>query len=112
MQIVTEKSVSGRSLNYIWNPSAADLNISYSTSYAVPLKVCVTSGGTIVPLERNMVRYIDNFSTGQRGANIAELFISCGYAVIFVHRKGSILPFSTSVQSGNQLLSALKIEGW
>lgn len=23
--------------------------------------VCITSGGTIVPLETNMVRYIDNF---------------------------------------------------
>ena len=73
--------------------------------------VCVTSGGTIVPLEKNMVRYIDNFSTGQRGANMAELFISCGYAVVFVHRKGSIQPFSTSIASGSQLLSALHIEG-
>lgn len=25
---------------------------------------CVTSGGTKVPLERNMVRFIDNFSQG------------------------------------------------
>ena len=29
---------------------------------------CVTSGGTTVPLERNTVRFIDNFSTGNRGA--------------------------------------------
>jgi phosphopantothenate-cysteine ligase len=32
----------------------------------------VTSGGTIVPLERRMVRFVDNFSTGTRGAACAE----------------------------------------
>nr|CAB3446996.1 unnamed protein product [Digitaria exilis] len=30
--------------------------------------VCVTSGGTTVPLEQRCVRYIDNFSSGHRGA--------------------------------------------
>ena len=33
---------------------------------------CVTSGGTTVPLERNTVRFIDNFSTGNRGAAVCE----------------------------------------
>lgn len=32
----------------------------------------VTSGGTTVPLEKNTVRFIDNFSTGARGATSAE----------------------------------------
>ena len=32
----------------------------------------VTSGGTLVPLENNTVRFIDNFSTGTRGAVSAE----------------------------------------
>lgn len=32
----------------------------------------VTSGGTTVPLERNTVRFLDNFSTGARGAASAE----------------------------------------
>jgi phosphopantothenate---cysteine ligase (ATP) len=32
----------------------------------------VTSGGTAVPLERNTVRFIDNFSTGTRGAKCTE----------------------------------------
>lgn len=32
----------------------------------------VTSGGTTVPLERRTVRFIDNFSTGTRGACLAE----------------------------------------
>lgn len=34
--------------------------------------VCVTAGGTAVPLEANTVRTIDNFSTGRRGAISAE----------------------------------------
>lgn len=36
---------------------------------------CVTSGGTTVPLERNCVRFIDNFSRGARGALSAEQFL-------------------------------------
>lgn len=34
--------------------------------------VCITAGGTAVPLEANTVRSIDNFSTGRRGAISAE----------------------------------------
>lgn len=34
--------------------------------------VLVTSGGTAVPLERQTVRFLDNFSTGSRGALSAE----------------------------------------
>ena len=34
--------------------------------------VCVSSGGTTVPLEQNTVRFIDNFSSGERGAVSAE----------------------------------------
>ena len=37
--------------------------------------VCVTSGGTTVPLERRCVRFIDNFSGGTRGALSAERFL-------------------------------------
>jgi len=33
---------------------------------------CVTSGGTKVPLELNTVRFIDNFSYGERGAISTE----------------------------------------
>jgi len=53
----------------------------------------ITSGGTTVPLEKNTVRFIDNFSTGTRGSISAEEFIKNGYAVIFLHRKGSKKPF-------------------
>ncbi|GMP81701.1 hypothetical protein CsSME_00036327 [Camellia sinensis var. sinensis] len=34
--------------------------------------VCVASGGTTVPLEKRCVRYIDNFSSGHRGAASTE----------------------------------------
>ncbi|RPA97152.1 DFP-domain-containing protein [Choiromyces venosus 120613-1] len=56
--------------------------------------VLLTSGGTTVPLENQTVRFIDNFSAGTRGATSAEYFISQGYAVIFLHRQFSLLPFS------------------
>lgn len=54
----------------------------------------VTSGGTTVPLENQTVRFIDNFSAGTRGATSAEYFLEEGYAVIFLHRQFSLLPYS------------------
>ncbi|KAI5961645.1 CAB2 [Candida pseudojiufengensis] len=54
----------------------------------------VTSGGTTVPLENNTVRFIDNFSAGTRGATSAEYFLENNYAVIFLHREFSLLPYS------------------
>ena len=96
--------------------------------------VCVTSGGTTVPLERRCVRFIDNFSGGTRGALSVEQFlqvslcmlksgvrcfdcdyvfeclrcvcVQAGYAVIFVYRKGSIQPFTKGLPSA-QLLDIL-----
>ena len=56
--------------------------------------VLVTSGGTTVPLENQTVRFIDNFSAGTRGATSAEYFLQEGYAVIFLHRQYSLLPYS------------------
>ncbi|EFW18394.1 hypothetical protein D8B26_005186 [Coccidioides posadasii str. Silveira] len=56
--------------------------------------VLVTSGGTTVPLEAQTVRFIDNFSAGTRGATSAEYFLQEGYAVIFLHRQFSLLPYS------------------
>lgn len=62
----------------------------------------VTSGGTTVPLELSTVRFIDNFSTGTRGALCAEHLLTIGsevssdcprYAVIFLSRAGSTQPF-------------------
>ena len=50
----------------IWQPPAGDL--------LRPI-VCVTSGGTTVPLERRCIRFIDNFSGGTRGALSTECFL-------------------------------------
>ena len=41
-----------------------------------------------------MVRFVDNFSAGTRGATSAEYFLENGYAVIFLHREHSLLPYS------------------
>ncbi|BHF61796.1 hypothetical protein SprV_0100477300 [Sparganum proliferum] len=62
--------------------------------------VLVTSGGTTAPLELNTVRFIDNFSTGQRGAVSAEYFLKAGYAVIFLHRRYSFVPFMHRISRG------------
>lgn len=48
--------------------------------------VLVTSGGTTVPLERLTVRFVDNFSSGTRGAASTEYFLESGYKVIMLYR--------------------------
>jgi phosphopantothenate---cysteine ligase (ATP) len=57
----------------------------------------ITSAGTSIPLEKNTVRSIENFSTGKRGAISAEYFLKMGFAVIFLHRKNSLQPFKVRV---------------
>ncbi|XVE98214.1 hypothetical protein REPUB_Repub03eG0086400 [Reevesia pubescens] len=59
--------------------------------------MCVTSGGTTVPLEQWCVRYIDNFSSGNRKAASTEYFIKVGYAVIFLYRRGTCQPHCRSL---------------
>jgi phosphopantothenate---cysteine ligase (ATP) len=56
--------------------------------------VLVTFGDTTLPRENQIGRYIDNFSAGTRGATSAEYFLENGYAVIFLHRQFSLLPYS------------------
>ena len=67
-----------------------------TTQHAPQLRkiVVVTSGGTTVPLEQRAVRYLDNFSTGVRGAASVEQFLRLGYAVIHIMREGSCPPFA------------------
>lgn len=75
--------------------SLAQSFITHHTSSSTPRRVVlVTSGGTTVPLENQTVRFIDNFSAGTRGATSAEYFLRAGYAVIFLHRQFSLLPYS------------------
>ncbi|CAG5979923.1 unnamed protein product [Menidia menidia] len=65
--------------------------------------VLITSGGTKVPLESRTVRFLDNFSSGRRGASSAEYFIDSGYAVIFLHRHRSLYPYTRMFLSVNML---------
>ncbi|CAK5271148.1 unnamed protein product [Mycena citricolor] len=70
------------------------------------------SGGTTVPLELNVVRFLDNFSAGTRGATSAEYFLKAGYAVIFMHRQFSLQPFSRHYShSTNPFLDFISLEG-
>ncbi|EIM88836.1 DFP-domain-containing protein [Stereum hirsutum FP-91666 SS1] len=72
--------------------------------------VLVTSGGTTVPLELNVVRFLDNFSAGTRGATSAEYFLKAGYAVVFMHRQFSLQPFSRHYShSTNPFLDFLEV---
>lgn len=50
-----------------------------------------------MPLELNTVRFIDNFSTGTRGALCTQEFLQAGYSVVFLHRKGSNFPYATDI---------------
>ncbi|KAH7647372.1 hypothetical protein FG379_003039 [Cryptosporidium bovis] len=68
--------------------------------------VIITSGGTSVPLEKNAVRFIENFSTGKRGAYSAEYFLKHGFSVVFFHRKGSNLPFAVEFPSKYEIMLA------
>lgn len=55
--------------------NAIDLTLSLSScseNGKANRVVCVTSGGTTVPLEKRCVRYIDNFSSGHRGSASTE----------------------------------------
>nr|CAB3265058.1 phosphopantothenate--cysteine ligase-like [Phallusia mammillata] len=75
--------------------------------------VLVTSGGTSVPLEKNRVRHLDNFSTGWRGSASAEEFLKAEYAVIFLYRKNSFFPFTRHLpceNSNERLLQCLQID--
>lgn len=71
--------------------------------------VLITSGGTKVPLESRTVRFLDNFSSGRRGASSAEYFLDSDYAVIFLHRHRSLYPY-TRLYTGVNLLDSLRLE--
>ena len=75
-------------------------------TYQRPIAL-VTSGGTATDLEVHSVRFLDNFSTGHRGAVSVEEFLRLGYAVIHLWRIGSTSPYARILskilgcQSGN-----------
>ena len=65
--------------------------------------VLITSGGTSVPLEEKTVRFIDNFSMGTRGSASTEYFLEKSYAVIFLYRKKTMVPFERNFNLSNLL---------
>lgn len=69
----------------------------------------ITSGGTTVPLERNAVRYLTNFSSGGRGAYFVETFVDRGWACVLLHHKDAIRPFRRVLDgmSNDQLFDLL-----
>ncbi|KAK2526696.1 hypothetical protein Q9966_010546 [Columba livia] len=70
----------------------------------------VTSGGTQVPLEARAVRFLENFSSGRRGAASAERLVAAGYAVCFLHRARSVFPWARALPPhGPALLDALRL---
>lgn len=71
----------------------------------------VTSGGTLVPIERNAVRFVTNFSTGGRGSRLAENLLKSDHIrVIFMCRKDSLMPFARSVIDDH--IFAGNMDGW
>ena len=95
------------------NPALQDF-LKYDDGSPIAI---VTSGGTKVPLEKNMVRFLDNFSRGERGASSVESFLLKGYRVLFLYRDGSFYPFTRSLRKNisqhvdDQFLSNLTIKG-
>ncbi|KAF4747667.1 hypothetical protein FOZ62_023816 [Perkinsus olseni] len=78
--------------------------------------VVISSGGTTVALERRTVRFLDNFSTGNRGAGMAESFImmneepsSSRYYVVYFHRKGGscAMPFVRHLPDATEQLELM-----
>lgn len=67
--------------------------------------VFLTSGGTSVPLEKNTVRMLENFSTGTRGSLLAEEVLLEGHLLIFFYRDNSFLPFLSGITINSSVLS-------
>lgn len=65
--------------------------------------VLITSGGTTVPIETNTVRYLENFSTGVRGAKSCEYFVEAGYSVIYLYRTGSACPYARTLNNSSYI---------
>ncbi|KAF4655859.1 hypothetical protein FOL47_009253, partial [Perkinsus chesapeaki] len=79
--------------------------------------VVISSGGTTVSLERRTVRFLDNFSTGNRGAGLVENFImrdqdqqsAVKYYVVYFHRRGGscAMPFARHLPDAPKQLDLL-----
>lgn len=93
-----DKILSGNLPDVEWN--VAQLQSFLGTNKACGRKVAViTSGGTAVLLEKNTVRFIDNFSTGSRGSTCAESLLEHreDYCIIFLGRGTAKMPFTRHI---------------
>jgi phosphopantothenate---cysteine ligase (ATP) len=91
-----ERAFGGNAGEFIsWSVGSLAEFVSFNKTQRRKLAV-VTSGGTAVPMERNAVRFLDNFSTGSRGSACAEVLLTTfqDYSVIFLGRKGAKMPFT------------------
>lgn len=84
-----EDSIDNQVKNFLSNLEKMSQGSKNFTDVQSKHVVIVSSGGTSVPLEKNTVRSMENFSTGARGARSAERFLRAGHPVIFFHRKDS-----------------------
>lgn len=78
--------------------SDGDIEAFISANDVQSRKLCViTSGGTQAALEKRMVRSLENFSSGTRGARMTEAILHADdYAVILLVRKGAVLPYANT----------------
>ncbi|OQV12302.1 putative Phosphopantothenate--cysteine ligase 2 [Hypsibius exemplaris] len=83
-------------------------NSNSTTTSTMRHGILVTSGGTRVPLERNAVRFIHNFSTGLRGARMTEHFLQAGHPVVFLHSRDSKKPWTWQIN----LEDPAEEDGW
>ncbi len=82
----------------IFGPRESDKVTKFLSSVEPNAKIaCVTSGGTAVPLEKDSVRFIENFSKGTRGARSCEQFLDAGYVVIMIVRDNAEKPFESII---------------
>uniref|UniRef100_A0A7M4F9J9 Uncharacterized protein n=1 Tax=Crocodylus porosus TaxID=8502 RepID=A0A7M4F9J9_CROPO len=63
--------------------------------------------GDAVALEARAVRFLENFSSGRRGAASAERLVRAGYGVCFLHRARSAFPWARALPPAPALLDAL-----
>lgn len=62
----------------------------------------MTSGGTTAPLEQRCVRYVDNFSSGHRGATSTEYV---ALALLMLNKTSANLYFNSLVKNSLVVLS-------
>eukprot|EP00922_Rhytidocystis_sp_ex-Travisia-forbesii_P025258 GHVS01037079.1.p1 GENE.GHVS01037079.1~~GHVS01037079.1.p1 ORF type:complete len:195 (-),score=45.31 GHVS01037079.1:586-1170(-) len=94
----TQQQQSADALHSLTTSSGGLSGGDVSKHVGIGCVVVITSGGTCVPLESQTVRVLENFSTGKRGAALAEYFLSTGYRVILLARDRSQQPYIRHLQ--------------